>query len=143
MKKINLLILLSALWGINIQAQDLEIEVPNGWAATESGIAKGNSELSIGPVIELNGLSHAEYLSKLAKVESIEGYEISNVAEIKDGDHTASIQRDLVQGEDTARSIFFICKGGRNQDRLLELFTNSALNIISGGRAAISFCAQS
>ena len=143
MKIITTFILLSVFWGANIQAQGLEIEVPNTWTATESGIAKGTSELSIGSIVEFEGLSLAEYLNKIANLPpSIEGYEIAQVAEIKESDYVVSILRDLTKGENTARSHFFICKDGRNKHRLLELFTENVLHVIAGGKAAIGFCAQ-
>jgi len=122
-------------------AQEIEIAVPKGWSATETGLIKGNSELSIGPILELGELSAAAYLSKLAKVP-MEGIEITEIKEIKDGEIVVQVIRQVIKDESKARSILFICKGGRNKHRLLELFTDDVFAVISGGSAAINFCSQ-
>ena len=132
---------IATLVGSAAAAQDMEIAVPNGWTATASGIAKDNSELFVGPVLDLGDLDAAGYLATLADVPT-EGLEITNVGELKDGDYVAQVTRDVTQDGEKARSILFICKGGRNENRLLELVTDDVFAVISGGKAAIAFCAQ-
>ena len=69
MKYLTILILIAALCSsvINAQeaqvSQEIEIGVPRGWAASESGIVKGNNELSVGPVIDLGELSAIKSVS--------------------------------------------------------------------------------
>jgi len=128
-------------WGAVSYAQDMEIEVPNGWTATESGLVKGNNELSIGPVLDLGDLNPAGYLGKLAEVPP-DGLEITKIGELKDGKLVVQVLRDVTAGESKARATLFICKGGRNKHRLLELFTDDVFALISGGKAAIGFCEQ-
>jgi len=142
MNYLRTLMLTALFFGPFSNAQEVEIGVPDGWVATGTGIAKGNSELSIGPVLELGELSPASYLSKLAEVP-IEGMIITDVAELKDGDIVVQVMREVIQGASKARSILFVCKGGQNKHRLLELFTDDVFAVISGGKAAIGFCSQS
>ena len=143
MKYLKTLILIASLCGASTHAQEtaIEIEVPKGWTASESGIAKGNSELSIGPVLNLGELSASEYLEKLAKVP-MDDLEITSIGELKDGDIVAQVTREVTKGESKARSTLFICKKGKNKHRLLELFTDDVFSVISGGKAAIGFCDQ-
>ena len=131
-----------SLCGPIAYAQEIEISVPKGWTATDEGIAKGNSELLIGPVLDLGELSVAEHLLKLAEVPS-EGIEITSVGELKDGSIVAQVLREVIKNESEAKSILFICKEGRNKHRLLELFSDNVFTVISGGKAAIEFCSQS
>ena len=139
MKYLTTLILMTALCVPAVNAQ--EIEVPRGWTASESGIVKGNNELSVGPVLDLGELSPSEYLDKLAKVP-IDELEITSIGELKDGNIVIQVTRDVMKDGSKARSTLFICKKGKNKHRLLELFTVGALSLISGGRAAINFCDQ-
>jgi len=118
---------------------DLSIVVPDGWTATETGIAKGNNTLSVGPVVDLGGATPAAYLTELAEIP-LEGMEITSVGETKDGDKVVQVTREVVQNGTKARSTLFICKGGHNENRLLELLTDDVFAIISGGKAAIDFC---
>jgi len=121
--------------------EQLEITVPTGWVATESGIAKGNNELFIGPVLKIGDQSEADYLSGLAQVP-IENLEIIEIAELKDGDLVTQVTRDVTNNGSKARSTLLICKSGRNKHRLLELYTEDVFAIIAGGKAAIDFCSQ-
>jgi len=134
--------LIVALWGSFAHAQEIEIAVPNGWTASESGIVKGNSELLVGPTLDIGESSLADYLRRLAKVP-VDGLEIKSIAEPKDGNIVAQVLRNVVKDGTEARSIYFICKGGKNKHRLLELFTDDVFVVISGGKAAIDFCSQS
>ena len=122
-------------------AQEIEIGVPRGWTASESGIIKGNNELSVGPVLDLGELTPGEYMDKLAKVPADE-LEITSIGELKDGNIVVQITREVMKGDSKARSTLFICKKGKNKHRLLELFTHDVLSLISGGKAAIGFCDQ-
>ena len=141
MKYLTTLFLMTALYMPALNAQEIEIEVPRGWAASESGIVKGNNELSVGPVLDLGELSPSEYLDKLAKVPMGE-LEITSIGELKDGNIVAQVTREVMKGSSKARSTLFICKEGKNKHRLLELFTGDVLSLISGGKAAIGFCDQ-
>jgi len=135
-------ILLATLFGTFANAQDMEIGIPKGWTATQTGIVNGNNELSVGPVLDIGKSSPAAYLTQLAEVPTDE-FEITSIGEIKDGVVVAQVVREVLKAESKARSTLFICKGGRNKHRLLELFTDDVFALISGGRAAISFCSQS
>jgi len=139
MRKLITLLSIYAFSVISVNAAELEIDVPNGWTATESGVAKGNSELSVGPVLDLGELSVSEYLTKLSKTP-VDGMHIASIGEIKDGEIVAQLTRELVQGDNKARSILFVCKKGPNKHRLLELYTDDVFAVISGGKAAIAFC---
>jgi len=122
-------------------AQEIEIEVPKGWTATADGIVKDNNKLSIGPILDLNELSPVNYLSEVAKMP-LEEMESMDVGELKDGEIVAQVVREVANGDSKAKSTLFICKGGRNKHRLLELYTDDVFALISGGKAAISFCSQ-
>jgi len=122
-------------------AETAEITVPQGWSATETGIVKGNNELLLGPVLGLGDASAKEYLLKLSASAS-EGTELTKVGEIKNGEYVWQLTRDILRDQKKARSTFFICKKGKNKHRLLELFTDDVFALISGGKAAIGFCAQ-
>ncbi|KAB7614632.1 hypothetical protein F9L33_08320 [Amylibacter sp. SFDW26] len=141
MKLFTSFALIASMCGSLAVAQDMEIVVPNGWVATDSGIAKGNSELSVGPILDLGELTPAEYLERLAK-EPFEYSEITSVSELKDGNIVTQVAREVIKDEIEARSILFICKDGQNKHRLLELFTDDVFAVISGGKAAIGFCSQ-
>ena len=121
--------------------QEIEIGVPRGWAASESGIVKGNNELSVGPVLDLGELSASKYLDKLSKIP-MDDLEITSIGELKDGNIVAQVTREVTKDGNKARSTLFICKEGKNKHRLLELFTVDVLSLISGGKAAIGFCDQ-
>ena len=136
------LILITALCVSSVNAQEIEIGVPRGWAASESGITKGNNELSVGPVLDVGDLSPSEYLDKLSKVATMDGMEIASISELKDGNIVVQVTREVMQEGSKARSTLFICKKGKNKHRLLELFTVDVLSLISGGKAAIGFCDQ-
>ena len=140
--KMRLALLATAtIFGTVLAAQDFEIEVPNDWTATASGIKKGNSELAIGPVVDLGGQTQAAYLETLAALPYENG-EIASIGDLKDGNVVVQILRNIVVDGEKARSIYFLCKEGRNANRLLELYTDDVFAVISGGKAAISFCDQ-
>lgn len=140
--KNQILFLLSSLFiVVNVSAEQIEIEVPNGWVASESGITKGNSELTIGAVLNVGEMSELDYMSKLAE-RPVGEFEIAYVGEIKDGETVVQVTRELKGSGKTKRSILFICKKGKNKHRLLELFTDDVFAVISGGKAAIGFCNQ-
>ena len=141
MKYLITLVLMTALYGSSINAQELEIVVPKGWTAGESGIVKGGNELSIGPVLDLGELTPSQYLDKLAKVPT-DDFEIISIGELKDGNIVVQVTREVLKNGNEAKSILFICKNGKNKHRLLELFYVNVLAVISGGKAAIGFCDQ-
>jgi len=120
---------------------EIEIQLPDGWVLTDTGIAKGSNELSIGPILELGEVSAVDYLITLADVP-IDNTEILSVGEIKDGNLVVQVVRELNTQDKKARSTLFICKEGRNQHRLLELYTEDVFSVIAGGKAAIEFCSQ-
>ena len=141
MKYLTGLSVSAALCGSFAIAQEMEMVVPNGWEATEFGIMKGDSELSVGPVLDLGELTPAGYLERLAEMP-FENGEITSIGELKDGDIVVQVLREVIQDGNEARSILFICKDGQNRHRLLELFTDDVFAVISGGKAAIGFCNQ-
>ena len=122
-------------------SQEIEIGVPNGWSANEAGIVKGNNQLSIGPVLDLGELSLQGYLGKLSN-ELTDDMEITSISELKDGKIVVQVTREVIKDGGKARSTLFICKKSKNNHRLLELYTDDVFALISGGKAAISFCDQ-
>jgi len=68
---------------------EIEIQLPDGWVLTDTGIAKGSNELSIGPILKLGEISAADYMIRLSD-EPIDNTEILSVGEIKDGKSSRS-----------------------------------------------------
>ena len=90
-------------------SQDIEIEVPKDWSANESGIVKGNNQLSIGPVLDLGELTSQDYLGKLSN-ELTDDMEITSISELKDGKIVVQVTREVIKDGGKARSTLFICE---------------------------------
>ena len=135
-----LTLILMSIAAVHAQ-EEMEIPVPKGWTASDAAIKKGSNELSFGPILELGELSIVDYLTKISQIPP-ENAEITKVGEIKDGKIVAQVLREINVETLNARSRLFICKAGRNQHRLLELYTEDVFSVISGGKAAIEFCDQ-
>lgn len=135
------LLLIAALWGSAVHAQEAEMLVPDGWTSTGEGISKGNNELLLGPVLDLGELSSADYLKKLAEVPT-DGIEIISIGELKESEQLVQLTRQVKSNDTKARSTLFICKTGLNKHRLLGLYTEDVFALLAGGRSAIQFCHQ-
>lgn len=131
-----------ALIASGVNAEQFQIEVPNGWTATESSIVKGNSTVSIGPVLDVGDIGIERYLGELAK-EPLDGTEITSVGELKMSDQVAQVNRKIVANGGEAWSVLIVCLEGRNKHRLLEVFADKVWLMITGAKAAFSFCRQS
>jgi len=141
MNYLTALILAAVFYSSVSHAQGIEIAVPKGWAVTEEGLVKGNNELLVGPVVDLGELTPVAYLGKFSKLAT-EGIELTEIGELKDGKIVVQVTREVTKDGNKARSTLFLCKGGKNKHRLLELFTDDVFALISGGKAAIGFCDQ-
>jgi len=141
--KTRFISLFAAILFLNMGTLAMAKTAPNGWSASDNGIVKGKSKVTIGEVQELEGQSVAEFLATLENMAP-EGTEFVSSGGIKDGKYVAQVKREILVDGVKARSVLMVCHGGANKNRLIEIFSENSkvLDLIVGAKYALDTCAE-